>query len=81
MNIQYARNLIMFEARAWFLSLIPSEGDPILVRAQRDSLASQLEGVQAFAALHNNRELELNLESLEALSTREPPYRSVEPAP
>ena len=52
----------------------PPEGDPILVRAQRDSLASQLEDlleeVQAFEALHNSNEFGFDLESLEALPTR-----------
>ena len=52
----------------------PPEGDPILVRAQRDSLASQLEDlleeIQAFEALQNSNELGLDLESLEALPTR-----------
>jgi DNA-binding XRE family transcriptional regulator len=50
------------------------EGDPILVRAQHDSLASQLEDlleeIQAFEALQNSNELGLDLESLEALPTR-----------
>jgi DNA-binding XRE family transcriptional regulator len=54
--------------------LHPPKGDLILVRAQRDSLFSQLEDllgeVQAFEALQNSNELGLDLESLEALPTR-----------
>jgi DNA-binding XRE family transcriptional regulator len=54
--------------------LHPPKGDLILVRAQRDSLFSQLEDlleeVQAFEALQNSNELGLDLNSLEALPTR-----------
>jgi DNA-binding XRE family transcriptional regulator len=54
--------------------LHPPKGDLILVRAQRDSLSSQLEDlleeVQAFEALQNSNELGLDLNSLEALPTR-----------
>jgi DNA-binding XRE family transcriptional regulator len=54
--------------------LHPPKGDPILVRAQRESLSSQLEDlleeVQAFETLQNSNELGLDLETLEALPNR-----------
>jgi hypothetical protein len=53
--------------------LHPPEGNPTLVWAQRDSLASQLEDlleeIQAFGALQTSNELGLDFNSLEALPT------------
>jgi DNA-binding XRE family transcriptional regulator len=63
-----------FQDALEYFDLNLPEGDPILVRAQRDLHASQrddsLEDLQAFDALQNSRELGLDLESLEALPTR-----------